>query len=79
MNDQAGTVEIKLQKPQSDFLYILTTFFAAMVPSSTPQKDTENPPPAAAGPYYISQYKPSRSFTVLAEPALHADPRHPDG
>ena len=65
VNDSAGTVEIKLMKPQSDFEYVLTTPFAAIVPSSTPQKDTENPPPAADGPYYISSYKPSRSFVVL--------------
>jgi peptide/nickel transport system substrate-binding protein len=78
-NDKAGTIEIKLMKPQSDFLYILTTFFTAMVPSSTPQKDTENPPPAAAGPYYISQYKPSRSFTVLRNPHYTPIPGIPTG
>jgi peptide/nickel transport system substrate-binding protein len=79
VDDKAGTVEIKLMKPQSDFLYILTTFFAAMVPSSTPQKDTENPPPPAAGPYYISQYKPSRSFTVLRNPHYTPIPGIPTG
>jgi peptide/nickel transport system substrate-binding protein len=79
VDDKAGTVEIKLDKPQSDFLYILTTFFAALVPSSTPQKDTENPPPAAAGPYYISQYKPSRSFTVLRNPHYTPIPGIPTG
>jgi peptide/nickel transport system substrate-binding protein len=78
-DDKAGTVEIKLTKPQSDFEYILTTFFAAMVPSSTPQKDTENPPPAAAGPYYISAYKPSRSFTVLRNPHYTPIPGIPTG
>jgi peptide/nickel transport system substrate-binding protein len=79
VDDKAGTVEIKLNKPQSDFLYILTTFFTALVPSSTPDKDTENPPPAAAGPYYISQYKPSRSFTVLRNPHWQSIPGIPDG
>jgi peptide/nickel transport system substrate-binding protein len=79
VDDKAGTVEIKLMKPQSDFLYILTTFFAALVPSSTPQKDTENPPPAADGPYYISQYKPNRSFTVLRNPHWQSIPGIPDG
>ncbi|HEX6951289.1 MAG TPA: ABC transporter substrate-binding protein [Gaiellaceae bacterium] len=78
-DDKAGTVEIKLKKPQADFLYILTTFFAAMVPSSTPQKDTENPPPAAAGPYYISQYKPSRSFTAVRNPHYTPIPGIPTG
>jgi peptide/nickel transport system substrate-binding protein len=79
VNDQAGTVEIKLMKPQSDFLYILTTFFAAMVPSSTPQKDTENPPPAADGPYYISSYKPSRSFVAKRNPHYKPIPGIPTG
>jgi len=78
-NDQAGTVEIKLIKPQSDFLYILTTFFAALVPSSTPQKDTENPPPAADGPYYISSYKPSRSFVALRNKYWKPIPGIPNG
>jgi peptide/nickel transport system substrate-binding protein len=79
VDDKAGTVEIKLSQPQSDFLYILTTFFAAIVPSSTPDKDTESPPPPADGPYYISQYKPSRSFTVLRNPNWKSIPAIPDG
>jgi peptide/nickel transport system substrate-binding protein len=78
-NNSAGTVEIKLMKPQSDFEYILTTPFAAMVPSSTPQKDTENPPPAANGPYYISSYKPSRSFVALRNPHWKPIPGIPTG
>jgi peptide/nickel transport system substrate-binding protein len=79
VNDSASTVEIKLDKPQSDFEYILTTPFAAMVPSSTPQKDTENPPPAADGPYYISSYKPSRSFVALRNPHWKPIPGIPTG
>jgi peptide/nickel transport system substrate-binding protein len=78
-NDGAGTVEIKLIKPQSDFEYILTTPFAALVPSSTPNKDTENPPPAADGPYYISSYKPSRSFVALRNPHWKPIPGIPTG
>ena len=68
VNDKTGTVEIKLVQPESDFLYVLTTPFSAVLPSSTPQKDTENPPPAADGPYYFSSYKPSRSFVMLRNP-----------
>jgi peptide/nickel transport system substrate-binding protein len=79
VDDKAGTVEIKLMKPQSDFEYILTTPFAALVPSSTPQKDTENPPPAADGPYYFSSYKPSRSFVVLRNPHWKPIPGIPTG
>jgi peptide/nickel transport system substrate-binding protein len=79
VDDKAGTVEIKLMAPQSDFEYILTTFFSALVPSSTPDKDTENPPPAAAGPYYISSYKPSRSWVAQRNPHYKPIPGIPTG
>jgi len=80
-NDETGTVEIKLLTPESDFLYVLTLPFAAVVPSSTPQKDTESPPPAADGPYYFSSYKPSRSFVMLRNPYWKKGeiPAVPDG
>ncbi len=67
-NDAAGTVEINLKKPESDFEYVLSIPFSAPVPSSTKQKDTENPPPAASGPYYISNYSPSKSFVMTRNP-----------
>jgi peptide/nickel transport system substrate-binding protein len=67
-NNSANTLKIKLKTPESDFEYVLTLPFSALVPSSTKMKDTENPPPAADGPYYISQYKPSRSFVMLRNP-----------
>jgi peptide/nickel transport system substrate-binding protein len=79
VDDKAGTVEIKLMAPQSDFEYILTTFFSAIIPSSTPDKDTENPPPAAAGPYYISSYKPSRSWVAQRNPHYKPIPGIPTG
>jgi peptide/nickel transport system substrate-binding protein len=67
-DDSAGTIEIKLKKAESDFLYVLSIPFSSPVPSSTKQTDTESPPPAASGPYYISQYKPSRSFVLKRNP-----------
>jgi peptide/nickel transport system substrate-binding protein len=67
-NDAAGTIEIKLKSPESDFEYVLSIPFTAVVPSSTPQKDTENPPPAADGPYYIASYNPSKSFVLKRNP-----------
>jgi len=67
-NDAAGTIEIKLKAPESDFLYVLSIPFTAVVPASTPQKDTENPPPAADGPYVITSYNPSKSFTLKRNP-----------
>jgi peptide/nickel transport system substrate-binding protein len=67
-DDSAGTIKIDLSEPQSDFLYILSIPFTSPVPASTPQKDTEDPPPAASGPYYFSSYAPSKSITMLRNP-----------
>ena len=67
-NDAAGTIYIKLKSPESDFLYVLSIPFTSVVPSSTPKKDTENPPPAGNGPYYIASYNPSKSFVVKRNP-----------
>jgi len=67
-DDKAGTIEIKLKTPESDFLYVLSIPFSSLVPPSTPLTDTENPPPPASGPYYISSYKPSRSFVLKRNP-----------
>ena len=67
-NDAAATIEIKLKAPESDFEYVLSIPFTAVVPSSTPKKDTENPPPAGNGPYYIASYNPSKSFVVKRNP-----------
>jgi len=67
-DDNAGTIKINLKAPQSDFLYVLSIPFSSVLPSSTPDKDTENPPPAANGPYYIASYSPSKSFVVKRNP-----------
>ena len=67
-NDAAGTIDIKLKAPESDFLYVLSIPFTAVVPSSTPTKDTENPPPPASGPYYFTNYNPSKSFVMKRNP-----------
>jgi peptide/nickel transport system substrate-binding protein len=67
-DDGAGTITINLKEPQSDFLYILSIPFTSVVPSNTPQKDTENPPPAASGPYYFSSYSPNKQMVMLRNP-----------
>ena len=80
-DDSTGAIDIKLAQPQSDFLYVLSIPFASQVPASTPQKDTENPPPAASGPYYFSSYQPSKSMTMLRNPHWKKGeiPAVPDG
>jgi len=80
-NDKAGTIEIKLKQPESDFLYVLSIPFSTLLPSSTPAKDTENPPPPANGPYYIASYAPSKSFVIERNPYWRKGeiPGMPDG
>jgi peptide/nickel transport system substrate-binding protein len=80
-NDSTGSIEIKLQKPESDFEFVLSIPFTSVVPSSTPHKDTENPPPAGNGPYYIASYNPSKSFVLKRNPHWkpHEIPAIPDG
>jgi peptide/nickel transport system substrate-binding protein len=80
-DDKAGTIEIKLKKAESDFLYVLSIPFTSVVPASTPQKDTESPPPPANGPYYITSYNPSKSFTIKRNPNWQKDeiPAVPNG
>jgi peptide/nickel transport system substrate-binding protein len=80
-DDNTGTITINLKQPQSDFLYVLSIPFTSVVPSSTPQKDTENPPPAASGPYYFVSYSPSKSIVMKRNPNWKkgAIPALPDG
>jgi peptide/nickel transport system substrate-binding protein len=80
-DDSSGAITINLKAPQSDFLYILSIPFTSLVPSSTPQKDTENPPPAANGPYYFASYSPSKQIVMKRNPNWKkgAIPAVPDG
>jgi peptide/nickel transport system substrate-binding protein len=67
-DDSAGTVEIKLKKPQSDFLYVMSLPFSSPVPAGTAAKPLTNPPPPATGPYYMVSYQPHKSFKIKRNP-----------
>jgi peptide/nickel transport system substrate-binding protein len=67
-DDAAGTVEIKLKKPQSDFLYVMSLPFSAPLPAGTPAKPLTNPPPPGTGPYYMVSYQPHKSFLIKRNP-----------
>jgi len=50
-DDATGNITIKLTAPQGDFLNILATEFAALLPASTPAKDqSTTPAPSSARP-----------------------------
>jgi peptide/nickel transport system substrate-binding protein len=67
-DDSAGTIEIQLDQPRGDFLYILATEFAHLVPTGTPASDQSTKPIPATGPYMVQSYTPSRSFTLVRNP-----------
>src|SRR5207249_579446 len=70
-DDKAGTIEIKLKAPESDFLYVLSIPFTAVLPASTPQKDTENPPPAAEGAYFFMNMRLAPFNNLKARQAVN--------
>jgi peptide/nickel transport system substrate-binding protein len=78
-NDAARTVEIKLTSPRGDFLDILGIPFGAILPAKTPPSDQSTKGIPATGPYMISAYSPSRSFTVVRNPQFKALPGIPKG
>jgi peptide/nickel transport system substrate-binding protein len=67
-DDAARTIEIQLDNPRGDFLYILATEFADLVPTGTPASDQSTHPIPATGPYMVQSYTPSRSFTLVRNP-----------
>jgi peptide/nickel transport system substrate-binding protein len=68
VDDNARTIEIQLTKPQGDFLYVLATMFASVVPSGTPAKDQSTATIPSTGPYMIESYTPNRSVSVVRNP-----------
>jgi peptide/nickel transport system substrate-binding protein len=79
-DDSAGTIEIQLDQPRGDFLYILATEFAHLVPTGTPASDQSTKPIPATGPYMIQSYTPSRSFTLVRNPNFNNQiPTMPSG
>src|SRR5205823_6903555 len=57
---------------EGDFEYILATEFAALVPASSPAKDTSNHPVPSTGPYMISSYKANKQAIVVRNPNFDA-------
>jgi peptide/nickel transport system substrate-binding protein len=67
-NDANRTVEIKLDSPRGDFLYILAMEFSHFVPCGTPATDQSTHPIPATGPYIVQSYRPNRSITMVRNP-----------
>jgi peptide/nickel transport system substrate-binding protein len=71
-DDTTGDITIKLNSPQGDFLNILATEFAALLPASTPAKDQSTTPAPSSGPYMIKSYAPNKKAIVVRNPNFDA-------
>ena len=67
-DDAARTIEIQLDHPEGDILYILALEFAHFVPAGTPASDQSTHPIPSTGPYMLQDYVPNRSFTLVRNP-----------
>jgi peptide/nickel transport system substrate-binding protein len=67
-NDANRTIEIQLDEPRGDFLYILALEFAHIVPTGTPASDQSTHPIPSTGPYMVKSYVPNRSFELVRNP-----------
>jgi peptide/nickel transport system substrate-binding protein len=67
-NDANRTIEIKLDHPEGDILYILALEFAHVVPAGTPATDQSTHPIPATGPYMLQSYTPNRGFVLIRNP-----------
>jgi peptide/nickel transport system substrate-binding protein len=72
-NDKTGQIVINLTAPQGDFVNILATTFAALVPSSSPAKDQSATPLPSTGPYMIQSYKANKQAIVVRNPNFDAN------
>jgi peptide/nickel transport system substrate-binding protein len=79
-NDANRTIEIQLDEPRGDFLYILALEFAHIVPTGTPASDQSTHPIPATGPYMVKSFVPNRSFVLVRNPNFNGQiPTMPSG
>jgi peptide/nickel transport system substrate-binding protein len=78
-NDAKRTITIHLTEPRGDFLNILATPFASVVPAGTPASDRSTHPIPATGPYMVASYAASRGFTLVRNPHYRAIAGIPTG
>ena len=67
-DDKNNTVTFHLTRPNPEFLYQLAVPFAAILPASTPAKDTGTTPVPSTGPYMVTSYDPKQAFILMRNP-----------
>jgi peptide/nickel transport system substrate-binding protein len=78
-DDSARTIRITLTKPRADFLHILATTFAALVPAGTPAEDQSEKRIPATGPYMVEAYEPGQTIVLVRNPRWQAIEGIPNG
>jgi peptide/nickel transport system substrate-binding protein len=63
-DDAKGTVTFHLTHGDPEFLDKLGTPFAFILPTGTPNKEVQIPPPGT-GPYYFAQYNPNKQIKLV--------------
>jgi peptide/nickel transport system substrate-binding protein len=67
-DDGDRTIEIALTRPRGDFLHIMATTFAALVPAGTAPRPMSGQAIPATGPYRVAEYQPGGGFTLVRNP-----------
>jgi len=74
-DDKTGKITIQLTEPSGTFENELGLMFAAPIPSDTPNADDPqgltNNPPAASGPFMITNVDAPNSYTLEKNPQFH--------
>jgi YVTN family beta-propeller protein len=67
-HDAAHTVTFHLIRPDRDFLSMLASAFAYVLPGGTPRRPAGTHPLPATGPYMIATYRPRRLLRLIRNP-----------
>ncbi len=67
-DDAAGTVTIRLSRPDPEFALKLALPHASVLPADTPDADTGTVPLPGTGPYRIVHYDPGDSLRLVRNP-----------
>ena len=67
-DDAAGTVTIRLDRPDPEFLTRLALPHASVLPADVPPRDLGNAPLPGTGPYLIQSYDPGQGIEIVRNP-----------
>ncbi len=80
-DDDAGTVTIRLTRPDPEFLAKLALPHASVLPAASPVRDAGTTPLPGTGPYAIASYDPGATMRLARNPHFRewSEAAQPDG